>query len=226
MAKRTQKNIKLVVGGESRVDLLPLEVTARAQARTTRRGMVGVVALGLLVSAGAFVFATTIAGGSESRLAAEQERTRQLIATKGEFAEVTAIETQHTIGIAAAQIGASTEVDWKVFIGDVQGRLPEGVVIQGFVADTATPLQAYEQSESPLQGARIATLVFTAQSADLPQVEQWLNSLEQVVGFADATPGSITADEEGGYKTTITMHINTSAYSGRFAPAEVVEEEK
>lgn len=223
---RTQKDIKLVVGGESRVDLLPPEVASRAQAKAARQAMVALVVASVVLCGAGWAGAVFMGSISAQGLASEQSRTTMLLKQQGEFSEVSRVETQLITGVAAAQIGAATEVNWKSFVGDVQERLPEGVVIETFSSDTATPLEAYEQSESPLQGTRIATLVFAARSADLPQVERWLISLEGIVGFADATPGSITTDDEPGYLTTVTMHINTAAYSGRFAtPAETEETE-
>jgi len=225
MATRTPKEIKLVVGGESRVDLLPPEVLARSQAKRARRGLAALVVFAVLVSGGGYAFAALLAGSNGAALAAEQERTTMILKQQAEFGEVTVVENRLAAVEQAAQVGVSTEIDWKSYVDSVQAVLPEGVTITDLQSDTATPMAAYAQSESPLQGARIATLVFTGTSADIPQVERWLVSLESLPGFVDAVPGSISTGEEGGYSATITMHINTVAYSGRFQPVADEQEE-
>jgi hypothetical protein len=210
---------KLVIGGEARVELLPGEIAAKAQAHATRRALVGVVFVAVAISAGGFAFATMIAGQSAAALAAEQDRTTALLREQAKFIEVSQVEDQLATATAAERVGASTEIDWRSYMETVQAKLPDGVEVVGFAADSATPLQPYAQSKVPLEGQRIATLVFTATGADLPRVEQWLDALETLQGFADATPGSVSVTDDGSYAATITMHINSDALSNRFAPA-------
>jgi hypothetical protein len=66
-----------------------------------------------------------------------------------------------------------------------------------------------------LQGARIATLQFTAISPNLPEIPDWLNRMMKLPGFVDATPGSITLNDDGTYTASIVLHIDAQAYSNR-----------
>lgn len=213
-----RKETRLVVGGEARVELLPPEVAARARTRSTRRALVGVVVLAGLVCAGGYGLASVTANASAAELAAAQDRTRSLLQQQGEFIEVQLVQNQLHTATAARQVGSSTEITWQGYLLEVQDSLPEGIRLTGFIVDSSTPLQPHAQAAAPLQGERVATLNFTASSPTIPNVEAWLDGLVGVTGFVDATPGSISQDEEsGGYDVTMTMHIDSRAYANRFA---------
>ncbi|MBU1587317.1 MAG: hypothetical protein KKH51_05155, partial [Actinobacteria bacterium] len=121
---------------------------------------------------------------------------------------------------AGQYVGASTEIDWKAYLEGLQATLPDGVVINSVQTDSATPFADYVQSTTPLEGSRVATLVFTARSPGLPSIPTWLDGLGQLKGFADAVPGSVNRQEDdGSYLVNITMHINADAFAERFPEA-------
>lgn len=207
----------LVLGGEPRVDLMPPEVLHRRKAKATRLALgFGVVGLLMLVLAGA-AGASILANQAQANLLADQTRTTELLAEQTEFTEIRTLQAQVDLAKAAQRVGASTEVDWKAYLESVQGTLPDGVTIQSVTVDSATPISAYEQPTAPLQGARIATVIFSATSPTLPDVPAWLNGLATLTGFADALPGSVTLDDVTNvYTVAITMHINEAAFAQRF----------
>ncbi|TFD55426.1 hypothetical protein E3T55_01045 [Cryobacterium frigoriphilum] len=211
----------LVVGGEPRVDLLPPEIRAERRERLRRRrlgiGVIGVVVVTLLgVGAANFVAST-----AQGRLESEQARTVALVAEQGKYADIREMQTQVELARAAQRVGASTEIDWRDYLQQVQATLPGGVAIETVDVDSASPLTAYTQATAPLQGARLATVQFTATSLVLPDVPTWLRALATLPGFADALPGSVTRDDaSGAYTVTITMHINDEALAQRFTEGE------
>ena len=208
----------LVIGGEPRVDLLPLEVRKERKATVTRRRLaLSVVGLLAIVIAGS-VAASALSLQAQTRLADEQARTASLLVEQSEYIEVRNVQDQVTLVEAAQQVGSSTEIDWKKYLENVQTTLPAGVTIDAITVDSASPLAIYDQPTLPLQGARVATVGFTATSAVLPDVPTWLNALATLPGFADALPSSANLDEATNtYKVNITMHINDAAFSKRFA---------
>src|SRR5690606_24016597 len=119
----------------------------------------------------------------------------------------------------------STEIDWQDYLGRVQGSLPEGVVLDSFTVDASSVTEQYPQSTIPLQGARIATLQFSALSSTLPEIPDWLNRLQSLPGFVDATPGSVSRTADGRYSASIEMHIDAQAYSNRLTADEEADEE-
>ncbi|MCY7287153.1 MAG: hypothetical protein LH624_02610 [Cryobacterium sp.] len=212
---------ELILGGEPRVDLLPPEVLKHRQAKAVRRGLgIGVIGLLAIVLAGT-VAATYLSGQAREKLVAEQSNTTNLLAEQAQYGEIRAAQAQVDLVKAAQQVGVSTEIDWKAYLLGVQGTLPAGVAIESVTVDSATPILLYAQPTAPLQGARVATVNFTASSTTLPDVPAWLNGLTTLPGFADALPGSVTLDETSGdYAVTITMHVNEAAFAKRFAEME------
>jgi hypothetical protein len=207
-----------MIGGEPRVDLLPPEVRAARQGKRMRSSLVfGVIGLAVIV-----VLATggtsLLALDAQVQLAAEQGRTGVLLAQQGKFLDVRKVQDQVKLVQAAQQVGVSTEIDWKAYLNSVQATLPANVTIDTVTVDSASPLAIYAQPTAPLQGARVATLTFSAKSPALPQVPVWLDALATLPGFADAVPGTVTLDPTlGVYTVNITMHINEAAFDKRFA---------
>ena len=111
----------------------------------------------------------------------------------------------------------STEIDWKAYLDDIQRSLP-----LGRWSRTSLPRRQRRSwtSLSLLCRFRVIGLVsltFTATSASLPDVEQWLDALSRLDGYVDASPGSITLNTDTqAYEVTITMHVNTDALLDRF----------
>lgn len=220
------KDVKLVVGGEARVELLPPEIAHRAKSASTRRALAGVVVLAVLAVGGGYAVALGGALASTAQLAASQQETQSLLAEQAEFAEVNTVESQLDTAVAAEQLGASTEIDWRAYVDSVRSRLPADVTITGFTIQSSTPLQPIAAPVVPLQGPRIAEIVFTATSPDLPKVSEWVARFGELDGFVDATPGSISLDETLGYAATVTLHINQDAYLNRFLPEDAAQSEE
>jgi Tfp pilus assembly protein PilN len=217
----SKTNDALLLGGEPRVDLLPPEVRVERKAKSTRRALVyGALAIVLvvLVATGG---ATVLAVQSQSALATEQARTISLLAQQSKFIKVRQVQQQITLDKAAQQVGDSTEIDWQKYLNSVQATLPANVTINTVNIDSASPLETYAQSTAPLQGARVATLSFSASSPTLPEVPTWLTALASLPGFEDAIPGSVALDTTSNlYTANITMHINEAAFDKRFATKE------
>ncbi|MEY2847807.1 MAG: hypothetical protein RI885_472 [Actinomycetota bacterium] len=220
MSAAQKRTVVLTVGGESRAELLPPEVSARAAARGTQRALVGVVVVAALISAGGFGFASIVAGTSAQRLAAEQQRSSELVAKQSEFIEVRLTQQKLDTASAALEIGASTEIGWEGYLGDIRTAMGPDVALSGVAFEGSTPLQGYAAPTAPLQKARAGTLILAATTPTVPNTEKWLRALEGVAGFADASASSIEWDEQLGYKVTITMHVNGDAYSHRFGQTE------
>jgi hypothetical protein len=207
----------LLLGGEPRVNLMPPEVLQRRRAKATRQ-VLGFSVVGLLVAVLAGTGgASLLANQAQAILLQEQTRTTELLAEQADYTEIRTLQAQVNLARAAQRVGASTEVAWKPYLEAVQGTLPDGVVIQSVTVDSATPILAYDQPTAPLQGARIATVTFSAISPTLPDVPTWLDGLTRLTGFADALPGSVSLDKTTNlYTVDITMHVNDAAFAKRF----------
>jgi hypothetical protein len=207
----------LTLGGEPRVDLLPPEIR---QERRDRR-VQGRLWLGVLAVAAAVVLVTVALSlqvlQAQQDLQEENDRTLELAIEQGSYQEVRQVGEQVALVQAAQQVGASTEIEWRSYLQAVKATLPVSVTIDTVAIDTSSPLTIYPQPAQSFQGARVATVSFTATSASLPDVPTWLNALATLPGFADALPGSVDrAAVTGEYTVNITMHINADAFAWRF----------
>jgi len=216
---RTKKTATAVVGGLPRVDLLPPEVRAeRRGGVAVRRAWMGVI--GAAAVAGIAVGAATLHSmEAQTELLASQADTQQLLIEQGKYTEVRDTQSEITLLTAAQAVAGATEIAWPSYLAQIQATLPTGVTVSTISIDQATPIADYAQSDTPLQGARIGTVTFTAESETLPSVPDWLDGLATLPGYTDATPGTVSL-EDGVYEATVTMHIDQRAFSNRFAPTE------
>ena len=204
-----------LVGASPRVSLIPPEVSERQKQRGVQRGMrLGVFAVFVVVLAGV-AGCWYLATMAQLALAEAQAETTTLLAQQAEFAETQNSLNAVALGEAALAVGGSTEIDWQDYLGLIQSSLPAGVTLDSFNVDASTVTENYPQSDVPLEGARVATLQFSAISPGIPEIPSWLDSLRELPGFVDAVPGSVIQREQGGYVATITMHIDAEVYTNR-----------
>jgi Tfp pilus assembly protein PilN len=202
------------------VDLLPQALRVRQHQKRVRRGLrlglIGVIAIVALATAGAVVANTA----AQASLTAAQDETLTLLGQQAQYSDLKGVQQRIALTQAAQAVGAGTEVDWSAYLGALRATLPGGVSLTTVSVDSASPMKGYEQPTAPLEGPRIATLTFTALSPTLPDVPTWIDALGTLPAFVDAVPDSVTLDESGAYVVNMTMHIGADAYTGRFAPQE------
>ncbi|MDJ0334132.1 hypothetical protein QMG83_02725 [Salinibacterium sp. G-O1] len=220
MSAKKQSSARLVVGGPAHANLLPPEVGIAARARAMRRTASVLVVLSVALVLASVVAVSVLALVEDAKLDAANARTDQLVQEQAQYSEVLRVKGMLEAASAAQLVGTSTEIDWKSYLVNIQNSLPEGTLVTNVSAETATPIVDFVQPSVPLQGDRIGELRFTATSTSLPNVEAWLVALSTLTGYVDASPGSVTLDEESlTYQVTITMHINTDALLLRFDEA-------
>ncbi|MEO8263758.1 MAG: hypothetical protein ABI566_14410 [Pseudolysinimonas sp.] len=214
----------LVVGGQPRANLLPPEIILKRKQLKTRRALRFGVVLVAIGTAAACALTFGVASVAQVQFTLAQDTQAKLIQEQGTYSEVRDVQTTIATITAGQQVGASTEINWQSYLTKLQGTLPAGVSLQTVDIESGTPMQTFAQSDGPLQGARVASLTFTATSSTLPTIPDWLRAMAKLPGFVDATPGSVTVDE-GVYSATVLMHINTDAFSLRFDPEHVAAAE-
>lgn len=207
----------LAIGARPSVDLLPTEVLVhRRQRAVVRRLWLGVVILVVVAAVGSGA-AAMLSAQARTDLAQAQAETLSVLQQQ-QYSDVRASESSTSLLESAQAVGGSTEIAWGDYLAKVEASLPEGVSITGVTVDSASPVEAYAQADSPLQGSRIATLTFDAQSSTLPSVPGWLDSVKGLPGFVDATANAVTLDQSSGaYTVNMTVHIDEEAYDGKYA---------
>lgn len=212
-----------VIGGEPRVDLLPPEVTAEQKGRRLRRALAVAVVAVVFVTAGGIAAATWEAQRSQASLAVVEARTAELLAAQGEYAPVRRAQEEVDATVAARRLAASVDIDWTAYLQQIRSRLPGDVVIGAIVLDAGSPWAPYLQATAPLQSSRVATINLTLTSPTLPSVPEWLDDLTTLPGYADGTPTRVVLLESGAYEVSLTLHVNSEAFSNRYAEAEVAQ---
>jgi len=209
----------LAIGGSPRVDLMPPEVrVTRSQLRTRRSLRLGLFAVTAVVilACGGTVALSTLSGVG---LVAAQSEQLALLQQQGQYADVKNATESIQLIKAGQQVAASTEIDWSSYLGSVSGLLPAGVTVYSADVEQATPVVPYPQTLTALQGDRVATLTIVTTSPDLPPVAQILAAMQTLPGFVDVAPGTVAWDEgTSSYKATISLHIDSGAFDGRFQP--------
>jgi hypothetical protein len=207
----------VALGAPPRVSLMPPELGERNRQLGIQRGLRLVMVLVLLLVLAGVAGAWYLSFNAAAALGAENQRTIVLQGQRLQYADVDRALNEVALGEAALGVGGSTEIDWQDYLNRVQASLPAGVTIAAFNVDAANVTAQYAQSSVPLQGARIATLQFTALSSTIPEIPDWLNGLSTLPGFVDANPNSVSVSgaEGSAYTASITMHIDATAYSNR-----------
>lgn len=207
----------LTVGGQPRANLLPPEIILKRKQLKTRRALrAGVLLVALGVAAGC-VATFGVASVAQVQLGLAQQTQQQLIAEQSQFGEVREVKDTIATIQAGQEVGASTEIAWRDYLVLLQQTLPEGVTLDTVAIESGTPMAAFSQSDAPLQGTRVAALTFTATTATLPSIPDWLRAMVTLPGFVDAIPGSVNRAGDA-YVTQVLLHIDSGAFSLRYDP--------
>jgi hypothetical protein len=209
----------LVLGGAPRVELLPPEVALQEKARSTRRGLIGLFIVVLLIVIGGYGAAVLHGQQAQSDLAAAQARTGAIQAERQKYGAVTTTDALITDIGSARTLGASTEIIWSNMLDSIRASLPGGVTITSATMKGTAPWETALTPAGPLREPRIATISLVISSPTIFDATDIVRSLVSVPGFADATPDTVTGGTDG-YSTTITLNVNDKALSGRFAAKE------
>ncbi len=220
MSPAKRLDTALTIGGSPRVDLLPPEIRADARTKAQRRNIVGLAVIATLLVAGGYVLSVVSVGSSAGQLAAANDRTFDLLDEQKKYSEISTIDAQVATAEEARIIGTSTEIDWENYLGGLQATLPAGSTVQTVTVASATPLTVFSIPGNPLEGERMAEIVFAVTAKALPDVAVWLDNLAEIPGFVDAYPTAIAMSDAGDYTLDMTIHIDKDALANRFAPIQ------
>lgn len=213
------KGAPLVLGGEPRATLLPPEVHLRAKARANRRFLGFLVALAVLIAAGAYGAAFLFAEQAESQLASARAETEALLAEQLRYSEATRVANLVKMSESAQLAAVANEIDWDALIDEIRLKLLEGTGIDSATMTTRVPFgqdgDASLAEPGPLSAPRVATVSLVLRSTSLLDSTALVRQLADLPGFVDATPGSVER-EDTEFVTTITLNLNEDALRNRF----------
>ena len=222
---RSRAAAPLVVGGQPRANLLPPEIILKRKQLKTRRALRFGVVLVAIGTAAACVGTFGVSTAAQVQLQLTQDAQNQVVLEQAKYQDVRDVQLTIETIKAGQQVAASTEINWRDFIVELQRTLPAGVILRTVKVEGGTPMEAFLQSDAPLlQGNLVGSISFSAYSATLPDIPAWLRGLTKVPGYVDAIPGSVTEDEGAvGYSVEVLMHFNEGAFSLRFDPEHMAE---
>ena len=224
MSPAAAKDSRLVLGAPPRADLLPPEIKSEAVVRSQRRVLFGVIALAAIVVVGGSFLATGYATSAEDQLKAESLRTDDLIAQQGEYIIVRQKANQVEIAKEAQKIATSTEMDWAPFMRRADAVMPGSLKTINVTVRSSSPLADYPLPSDVLEGPRVGEITVVAKTKSFADITRWLYATRKLDGYVDATVISVTSSK-GTFTATLTMHIDESIRTGRFADEEEEETE-
>lgn len=228
MSATKNKANGIVIGGEPRIDFLPPEIKAGKQVRRTRRSLLALSLLVVIICVVGYVFAAGLAGLAQVGLASAQDRTQELLEKQAEYTEVRNVSSQISGTKNARLVGSATEVLWKGYLADLVAALPSGVSIEKYGVASQDATELAPVPSVPLQNPRVATITFSTRMPALAHADKTLVNLRSLPGYADAWVTPIVAAGDGTYTADFTLNVNSDVLEKRFftAPAETPESEE
>jgi hypothetical protein len=210
----------VALAGWPQVDLMPPEVRAGRRLKRTKR-MLAIIVVGVVAVSGlAYVAAVLSEASAASEVEAVQQDTVKLTADKAKFAEVPRLLGEISGAETARRLGTSTEVLWTPYLDAIRAVTPAEVSIDTLTVTGATPMQAAASPSDPLAAPSIGMITLSAKSLTIINTSDWLNALDGIPGFADASFSGETISENAGvvyYEVKASVQVNSQALANRFA---------
>jgi Tfp pilus assembly protein PilN len=206
---------QLVIGGEPRIDFLPLEIKQRKANRRSRRSLVFLVLVIFVICIGGYVAATGLAASSQAELDTARSETARLLAEQGKYSEAQSVATDRDAARAAAKVGSGNEILWKNYLAELVRALPADTDISKLEVDSLGAQELSPATTVPLEKPRVSTITFTVETSSISRASQLVEILRQLPGFADATITGLTKVENEPQTADVVLHINSDAFERR-----------
>lgn len=205
-----------------RVNLMPPEIEAE---RGFRKVKVGLAAVTLAVAglvAGGFVLSAAAASAEQDKLAAEQQRTDGLASEQAEYAEVPLVLGQVESVQTAQATAMATDVLWYDYLGRLSASYPKDVWLRDMTVAMAAPAAAAPAATAAVPTTpTIGTITFSGTGLVHTDVAAWLDALDSIEGFHNASYSTANRTELDGrivVDFTSTVEVGPEALSLRFEP--------
>jgi Tfp pilus assembly protein PilN len=218
-ARSTLPAVALSIGGEPRVHLLPPDVIARKKLKAIKRRLWMAVIVVVAISAIAYGGTVVSLTAAQAQLQSANSAATLLTVQQAKYGEVSKVKADINSIQQAQKTATAKEILWAPYIGQIQASLPAGATIQSMNAglDLASASTA-APTTVPLQATHIATLTVTV-GMNQADIAGWVGGLTSIKGFVDAVPDSVSVNPKGGYLVEVTILMNSSSLSNRFAKA-------
>lgn len=208
------------------VNLIPASIHAAEEFGALRRrlvaGLIALVVVLAVVAGGTLVWG----GQAQSELDLAEAETQRLQTEIAGYADITGITSAITDTEAAIRSGMGTEVRWIGLITQIEAALPGDGEVTAFTAQGLSPLDTAPISAAdPLGRDGIGSITFTMKLSTLPDTAAWLEALNGIPGFMDATFSSATLsaddpDQPDFYTVSSSVQVNVLALSRAYLADE------
>lgn len=215
-----------VVAGAPRlpqVNLLPPSVKERRQLQRLKSLLLAVLVAVVLLGAAAWFFTANMASNAQADLDAEQTRTSQLLAEQAKYSAVPTVKGQIEASEAARALATDPEIYWKALSDQIILGLPEGVRVGVIDVATTSPLAGTPAAPDAVTEQGVATVKVVVESPTVIETSAFLDVLEGIPGFMEATVTSETLGEneelQPMYEVQTSVQVDTTVYANRFKEA-------
>lgn len=212
-----------VVAGAPRlpqVNLLPPSVKARRQLQRLKTLLLGVLVVVVVLGAAAWFFTANMASNAQAELEAEQTRTSQFLAEQAKYSAVPTVKGQIEDAESARALATEPEIFWKSLSDQIILGLPEGVRVGVIDVATTSPLAGTPAAPDAVTDQGVATLKVVVESPTVIDTSAFLDVLEGIPGFMEATVTSETLGEneelEPMYEVQTSVQVDATVYANRF----------
>lgn len=203
------------------VDLLPPEIRESRGLAVLKRRLLLVVIAAVLVAILGYGGAVLVKSEAQSRVDAAQDDATRLLVEKRKYFEVTNVIKAIGTTQEAREFSVSAEVLWRPYIEAISAILPQDVTLDSFSVAQGTPSDLFNNTVTAadlLSDPGVGSVSFVARSATLPDASEWIDALEAIPGFTDATLQSSQISDKGEetyYSVACTVQVAKTALSGR-----------
>lgn len=194
------------------VSLLPHDLHVREHKHLAPvLGGLGVVVAALVAVAA--IGATSMYAGQQQQAYSEaQAQSAVLNRQLAKYLPMQKLQQELALNTAAIRVGSSTAIDWQAKLQQTLNSMPSDWSLQSIAATGATPISDFAQGTSPIDAPRVAAITLAATADSTSALPGWLAALQQVNGYADASP-TITYDKSKSlYTITVLVHLTDAAY--------------
>lgn len=204
------------------VNLLPSEVTQGRKLQSTKKLLVLLVAVVVLISALGYVGSLVLASQAADELAGVKAETARLQEEKAQYAEVPQVLGAIQRAESARMQATAGEILWPTYLEALRAVTPTGVSYDTLSVNVGSVAQPYAGSTDPLADmTAIGQVSFTARSATMPDTAAWIDDIGTVAGFSNPWFSSAAITEDDGvvyYQVEATVDLLPSVLAGRFFP--------
>lgn len=205
------------------VNLLPPEVQAARGLVNIKRWLGLSLVFVMVMAALAYGFSVLEAQRTQDELVDAQQENARLVQEQTKYAEVPQVLNELQRAENARALGLGADVVWKPYFDAIAAVLPTGVSIDTFTVTQATPWSSGQTVSDPLVRPALGSVIFTVRTSTLPDDAAWLDALNSIPGFGDATFASAVLTQTEGepyYAVSSSVQIQEPALSLRFLHTE------